>query len=146
MAAEVRSTRVEIRGLVDDDALEREFDAADVALLTQRPDLDEFNVPSRLMTLLARGIPVVAATRPASEVRRLLEDAAAGWLVDPASPEELPVALRRIAADPDDVVRKSAAASAYAAEHFSPEVMTSAFAEVVESVAGGSSRTDGLDR
>jgi colanic acid biosynthesis glycosyl transferase WcaI len=146
VAAEVRSSRVEVRGLVDDAAFERELDAADVALVTQRPDVVEFNVPSRLMTLLARGIPVVAATRPESEVRRLLDETGAGWVVDSRSPDELSTAFERIAAAPDEAAHKSALASAYAQAHFSPDVMAGAFAEVVESVARGRRPADGLDR
>ena len=77
VVSEARSGRVEIRGLVSENELERELDEADIGLITQRPDVFEFNVPSRLMTLLARGIPVLAATRRDSEVRRLLERRAA---------------------------------------------------------------------
>jgi hypothetical protein len=83
---EVRTGRVDMRGLVDDDELEHDLDEAHIGLVTQRPDVVEFNVPSRLMTLLARGIPVLAVTRRDSEVRRLLEASGDGWIVDEIVP------------------------------------------------------------
>jgi colanic acid biosynthesis glycosyl transferase WcaI len=143
---EAASERVEVLGLMSDEALERELDAADVALVTQRPDILEFNVPSRLMTLLARGIPVLAAVRRDSEARRLVEASGAGWIVDAGSPAALPSILAEIAHAPDDVTRRSAAASAFAAEHFSPDAMADAFAGLIESVFARAVRPDGLDR
>jgi colanic acid biosynthesis glycosyl transferase WcaI len=143
---ELRSGRVEMRGLVDDDELEHELDEAQIGLVTQRADVAEFNVPSRLMTLLARGIPVLAATRGDSEVRRLLEASGAGWIVDSDSPGQLSSVLAGIAGAPDEVARKSAAASAFAATHFSPHAVADAFGALLESIVAPDVLADGLNR
>jgi colanic acid biosynthesis glycosyl transferase WcaI len=146
VAREARSGRVEVRGLVDDDDLERELDQADIGLVTQRPNVFEFNVPSRLMTLLARGIPVLAATRRDSEVKRLVEPSGAGWIVDAGSPERFPALLTEISAAPDEVARRSAAASALAVAQFSPGAMADSFAVLLESTVAPSVHPHSLDR
>jgi colanic acid biosynthesis glycosyl transferase WcaI len=137
VAREIRSPRVELRGLVDDAELDRELDAAHVALLTQRPDVVEFNVPSRLMTMTARGLPVVAAARERSEVRRLVEEFDAGWVFDAGDPDALCRRLADIVSQPDELGRRSAAALRLAHARFSPDAMMGAFVDVVESVARG---------
>ncbi len=134
LANEVRSDRVEIRGLVEAAEVDRELAQADLALIGQRPDVSEFNVPSRIMTLMARGIPLVAAVRPDSEVRRIVEEAGAGWTFDAARPEDLPKVLTEAAAAPSQVEQRSAAALRYAQEHFAPDRFVTAFEQVLAGV------------
>lgn len=46
---EIRTDRVQMLGVVDDARLEHELQVADVALVSQRYDGSEFNIPSKLM-------------------------------------------------------------------------------------------------
>jgi colanic acid biosynthesis glycosyl transferase WcaI len=127
----VRTSRVEIKGLVDDAALERELGRAVVGLVTQRDDVTEFNVPSRLMTLMARGIPIVASVRANSEVAYIVERSGGGWVTSlPAFAGTLAAAL----ADPAELARRGTAAQRFAEEWFRPESMCARFEEILDSV------------
>ena len=55
VAAEIRSDRVEMPGLLLEE-LEQEMERATIGLVPQRPDVDEFNLPSKLMNLMSRGV------------------------------------------------------------------------------------------
>jgi len=116
--AEIRTDRVEMLGLVDDDRLEQELRSATIAFVTQKYDGSEFNIPSKLMNFMAYGLPVLAAVNPAGEVARIVENAGAGWVVDSSRPDDLPREIARIVADPADVAAKAAASLAYAQINF----------------------------
>ena len=72
VAAEIRSTRVQMPGLLLDE-LEGEMQRATIGLVPQRPDVDEFNLPSKLMNLMSRGVPVLASVNPQSEIARIVQ-------------------------------------------------------------------------
>lgn len=130
----VRSPRVEMHGLVEDAALERELDRATVGLVTQRDDVTEFNVPSRLMTFMARGIPVIASVRATSEVARIVQSSGGGWVTSlPAFTETLGAAL----AEPAELARRGRAAQDHANRWFEPGSMCARFEAVLNDVVEG---------
>jgi colanic acid biosynthesis glycosyl transferase WcaI len=130
VAAEVRSDRVEMPGLLLDE-LEREMERATIGLVPQRPDVDEFNLPSKLMNLMSRGVPVLASVNPHSEVARIVGESGAGWVVDAADPQGFPLALREILADQAELQRRGAAGLEFARRNFSPEVVATRFEDVL---------------
>jgi colanic acid biosynthesis glycosyl transferase WcaI len=134
VAAEVRSDRVEMPGLLLEE-LEREVERATIGLVPQRPDVDEFNLPSKLMNLMSRGVPVLASVNPRSEVARIVQESGAGWVVDAADPEGFPLALRGIFADRDELERRGAAGLEFARRNFSPEVVAERFENVLYDIA-----------
>ena len=93
-AAEIRSMRVEMPGLLLDE-LEEEMQRATIGLVPQRPDVDEFNLPSKLMNLMSRGVPVLASVNPTSEIARIVHESGAGWVVDAADPDAFPRTIQR---------------------------------------------------
>jgi colanic acid biosynthesis glycosyl transferase WcaI len=127
VAAEVRSGRVELRGLVGDDELERELRTARLGLVTQRYEGTEFNLPSKVMNYMAYGLPVVAAVNPRSEAARLITEAGAGWVVDSSRPDDFPKAVAAAFADPAQLDARGAAGRAYALQRFSPGVFAAEF-------------------
>jgi colanic acid biosynthesis glycosyl transferase WcaI len=137
-APEVRSKigsgRVEMLGLVDDRRLQRELDRANLALVTQRYDGTEFNLPSKLMNFMAQALPMVAVVNPSSEVARLVEESGAGWVVDSSEPQRFPRELATILDRPEELQRRGTAGHAYAARHFSPESFTASFDSVLREV------------
>lgn len=141
--AAIRSDRVEMLGLVSDRWLEDELRRATLGVVSQRPELMEFNLPSKLMNFMAYGIPVVAAVEPNSEVARILESSGAGWVTDSARPERF---AERIAEALDDRAgRKSRgeAAAAYARRNFSPHGIAERFEELLAEVVGSPSPRHG---
>lgn len=95
------------------------FAEADVLLLNQISAVKDTVIPSKLLTYMAAGRPVLAAVNPASEAARLLRDADGGVLVTPDDPEALAAAARWFTtADPDVLAAFSARSRAYAEQHF----------------------------
>lgn len=132
--AQLRTGRVEMLGVVDDDRLEAELLGADVALVTQKHRGTEFNIPSKLMNFMAYGLPVIAAVNPGGEVARLVTESGAGWVVDSGDAGSLPRAMAEIAADRDDVAVRASAARAYAEAHFTQRGFAQRFAATLREV------------
>ena len=134
VAAAITSDRVEMLGLVSDERLEDELRRATLGVVTQRPGITEFNLPSKLMNFMAYGIPVVASVEPRSEVARIVESSGGGWVSDSAQPEQFPERIAAALGDPDDLERRGAAAAAYARREFSPEGSAERFESMLRAV------------
>jgi colanic acid biosynthesis glycosyl transferase WcaI len=63
--------------------------AADLCLVTQQGTVADIVFPSKVITLLAAGRPVVASVNARSEVARVITEAGAGIVVPPEEPEAL---------------------------------------------------------
>jgi colanic acid biosynthesis glycosyl transferase WcaI len=138
--AAAKSDRVEMLGLVDDDVLEAELLDADVAIVTQRHGGVEFNLPSKMMTFMAYGLPVLGVVDPDGEVAQLVADADAGWIVDSSTPERWPAKLAELADSRDEVHAKGEASRAYAERRFLPDTVGDQFEAVLEQIARTTSR------
>jgi colanic acid biosynthesis glycosyl transferase WcaI len=117
-AAQVRTERVEMVGLVAEERLERELRQADVGLVTQHYEGGEFNIPSKLMNYMMYGLPILAAVNPTGEVAALIRESGAGWVVDSRIPDELPREVARLLGRPEEVRERGRTARRYALEHF----------------------------
>ena len=93
--SEIRSDRIEMPGVVDDERLEQELQGATIAFVSQQHEGTEFNIPSKIMNFMAYGLPVLAAVNPGGEVARIVERAGAGWVVDSSQPDVFPRKLAR---------------------------------------------------
>jgi putative colanic acid biosynthesis glycosyltransferase WcaI len=130
----IRSPRVEMIGLAPDDRIVQELRSARLGIVSQRPDLPEFNVPSRLMNLMMFGIPVIAVVRENSEVRRIVDRAGGGWCFPAERPEAFGAAVAQALSDPGELERRGQAAAAFARRHFSIERIAAEFEEVLTRV------------
>jgi colanic acid biosynthesis glycosyl transferase WcaI len=119
--AEIRSDRVSMPGLVSSDELESELRRATLGVVSQRADVAEFNVPSKLMNLMAYGLPVLARARAGSEVEQLVQRSGGGWVVDASRAGEFARTAAAALRDPAERARRGAAGRHFADEHFSPE-------------------------
>ena len=138
--AEIRTDRVKMLGVVDDQRLEEELCGADIAFVSQRYEGSEFNIPSKLMNFMMYGLPVLAAVNPAGEVARIVRDSSTGWVVDSSDPESFPRELARLAHDPEEVRERAAASRRYAEQHFAQDVFAERFNRVLEAVVATSRR------
>jgi colanic acid biosynthesis glycosyl transferase WcaI len=132
--AEVTSDRVEMLGMVSLERLEAELQRAAIGIVSQRADLAEFNVPSKLMNLLSYGIPVVASVRPGSEVERILERSGGGWVTDSARPDDFASAASAALADADERRRRGWAGYEFARQNLMPSVHVERFEQVLRAV------------
>jgi colanic acid biosynthesis glycosyl transferase WcaI len=71
------------------------FSAADVLVLCQLQSVKETVIPSKLLTYMAAGRPIVAGVHKHSEAARVLREAGGGMLVQPESPLALAEAITR---------------------------------------------------
>lgn len=70
--------------------------SADVMLLTLGPRISSSSVPSKLITYLAVGRPVICAASRDSDVAKVVEEARVGVVVPPGDPHALAEAVLRI--------------------------------------------------
>jgi colanic acid biosynthesis glycosyl transferase WcaI len=132
--AEIRSDRVDLLGLVSDDELERELRRATIGLVSQRADIAEFNLPSKMCNLMAYGLPIVAAVRPDSEVARLVRESGAGWVTSEPTDAALGDTLGKALADPDERERRGEIARAFAQRNFDQARIAASFDEALHDV------------
>lgn len=66
---------------------------ADVCLVTQQPGSGALFFPSKLLTILAHGRPVVAVADPGGELDRAIREGGFGWSVPPGRANDLAQAL-----------------------------------------------------
>jgi colanic acid biosynthesis glycosyl transferase WcaI len=70
--------------------------ASDVCLVTQQQAVSAIAFPSKIVTYLAAGRPIVASVDRDCEVARVIEESGAGRVVDAEKPEALWFALREM--------------------------------------------------
>jgi colanic acid biosynthesis glycosyl transferase WcaI len=127
--AEIRSENVELLGLLLGDEMERELRTATLGIVTQRSDILEFNLPSKLMNYMAHSLPVLAVVNPDSECARIVAESGAGWVLDSGRPDQLHRVLHEILSRPGELLARGRAAHAYAERHFAPERVVERFEE-----------------
>jgi colanic acid biosynthesis glycosyl transferase WcaI len=70
--------------------------ASGVCLVTQQQSVSEVAFPSKIVTYLAAGRPVVASVNPDSEVARITRESGAGTVVNAEDPDALLAAIREL--------------------------------------------------
>lgn len=133
-AAEAKSARVQMLGMVDDWRLEQELQGADVGLVSQRYDGSEFNIPSKLMNFMAYGLPVLAAVNPEGEVARLVRESDCGWVVDSSDPAAFLRLLARLTHARPELARRGEAARRFAERHFAQDGFAARFEQTLRSL------------
>ena len=126
-------------------SLESELERATIGLVPQRPDVDEFNLPSKLMNLMSRGVPVLASVSPSSEIARIVRESGAGWVVDAADPDAFPNALQEILPDGEELERRGARGLEFARRNFAPNAVARRFEEVLYDVVPANGDRAGAD-
>lgn len=96
---------VQLLPLLSDADYERLLVAADVALITQAAGTGQFFFPSKLLSVLAAGLPVVAVADDESELAAAVREGGFGEIVKPGAADELAETLSRAAND-RDLLRK----------------------------------------
>lgn len=129
--AKITSPRVQMLGIVDDERLETELQAADIALVSQQYEGAEWNIPSKLMNFMAYGLPVLAAVNPVGEVARIVEEAGAGWVVDSSRPESFPDKVAALVDTPDELAKYGRSGAAYADRYFTQEGFIERFEDLL---------------
>jgi colanic acid biosynthesis glycosyl transferase WcaI len=91
--------------------------ASGVCLVTQQQSVSEIAFPSKIVTYLAAGRPVVASVNPGSEVARITRESGAGTVVNAENPEALLAAIQKLRSS--DLVKLGENARGYASRRWS---------------------------
>lgn len=91
--------------------------AANVMLLTMSARHAFSSVPSKLITYMAVGRPILCSSDPESQIAKLVTDAAIGLVIPPGDPIALAEALIQMSFDRDGLVEKGNRARLYFESH-----------------------------
>ena len=116
--------------------------ASDLALLTQRRLVVESVIPSKLITYMAAGLPVVASVHARSEAARLIRKAECGLVVEPESPGALRDAVAELLADAARREQLAASARAFAEREFDRWTVVARQASILESLTRRRGRSE----
>jgi glycosyltransferase involved in cell wall biosynthesis len=117
------------------DQLRWTYASSDVCLVSLKPGLAGYIVPSKLYPILAAGRPYIAAVEPVSEVAALTQRHRCGVLVDPGDAAQLADAILRLA-DQSHERGAMGTRARVASELFARDRQVAAHAQVIEEVAG----------
>jgi colanic acid biosynthesis glycosyl transferase WcaI len=132
--ARVHSERVHMPGVLYGEQLEPELRSASIGLVSQRADIQEFNLPSKLMNYMAYGVPVIASVNPGCETARIVLESGAGWVTDAQTSSEFASAAAAKLRDPEALKAAGQAGFAYAKENFHPSAVAAKFESVLADV------------
>lgn len=119
--------------------------AADVALVTQMPGTGQVCFPSKLLSVLSAGLPVITTADETSDLARAVHEGGFGVNVPAASPVPLASALEEAATNP--ALLEEWRTRTHWVERFAPESMLAKFEAAVRAVANPErSEEPGLER
>lgn len=113
----------------------------DVLLVLLGRDAGTFAVPSKVLSYLCAGRPLLAAIPAANLAAKVIEESGAGIVVEPDAAHGLVEAARTLLADTELRARLGQAGRAYAERTFDIAAIGDRFEEVIASVAPASSRS-----
>jgi colanic acid biosynthesis glycosyl transferase WcaI len=101
-----------------EDHLSDMFSTADVLLINQLSTVKNTVMPSKLLTYMAAGLPVLAAVNADSQAAELLRVSEGGVIVEPENPMALIEGLKRLMNDKKNREKMGERNRIYAVEHF----------------------------
>ena len=111
--------------------------AADVLVALLEPTAGRFSVPSKVLSYMCAGRPILGAIPPENLAARTIERAGAGVVASPTDEEGFLLAAKQLRNEPDRRESAGARARAYAEATFDTEAIADRFATVID---------DALDR
>ncbi len=112
---------------------QKEFlNACDVGLVSLVKQMWGVSMPSRTYNILAAGKPILALTERDSELARVVEEDAVGWVVPPNEEEILLETILRIYDERETLAEKSANARKSALEKYSLETAVAGYQKVLK--------------
>lgn len=103
---------------------------ADIHLLPQRSGVEDLVMPSKLTNMLASGKPVIATTRPGTQIAAVVSEA--GYIVEPGDLNGLIKAITKLADDPELRLRCGIHGREYAERRLDKnKILSNAFSEYI---------------
>jgi colanic acid biosynthesis glycosyl transferase WcaI len=143
-AAELDLGNVRFLPLLDAGEFRGLMSASNVCLVTQQQSVSEVAFPSKIVTYLAAGRPIVASVNPECEVARITRESGAGMAVDAENPLALLEAIRTLRST--DLRKAGENARAYACSRWSSERVLGQLERSLMTAAGSPVSSPGLER
>ncbi|MGI8710987.1 MAG: glycosyltransferase [Acidimicrobiales bacterium] len=112
------------------------FASADVGLTLLNGDAGVYSVPSKLLSYLCAGRPVVAAVPSVNQAATVIAESGAGIVVAADDADALAAAVTSLLADPTASEEMGRAGREYAESHFDIEDIGDRFVSVIDSTLG----------
>jgi colanic acid biosynthesis glycosyl transferase WcaI len=128
-----RLTNVRLLPLQPADQLCEMYAAADVLLLNQKATVRDAVIPSKLLSYMSSGRPVIAAVHGESEAAHLVRKAECGLIVPPEHPEALVQGITSLRQDTALRQRMAEKGRSYVVTHFSRSYVLSLYDSYFES-------------
>jgi len=130
----ITSDRVEMPGVLYGPELDPVLRSASLGLVSQRADISEFNLPSKIMHYMSYGLPVLASVRTGTETGKIVTQANAGWATDAADPAQFAATAARVLADRPSLAAAGRNAYSFAAAEFDSVAVAARFESVLADV------------
>ncbi|EPX75663.1 hypothetical protein Salmuc_04581 [Salipiger mucosus DSM 16094] len=115
--------------------------AADVLVAMIETEAGEFSVPSKILSYLCAGRPIVLAAPEDNLAAQIVSSTGAGRVVAPGEINGAIAAARDFAADPEAAAHAGAAGRAYAEAHFDLPTVAAAFESIFIPILGNARDT-----
>jgi colanic acid biosynthesis glycosyl transferase WcaI len=137
MAQELMLTNLRFLPLQPLEGLPEQLSAADVLVLTQKETVHDMVLPSKLLTYMAAGRPVVAAVNDESETARYICLASNGIIVEPENPQALADTLIRLTSSSEAARKMGQNGRRFAEENFASSRVLERFIAFLAHVGQG---------
>lgn len=111
--------------------------SADVLVAVIEADAGEFSVPSKVLSYLCAGRPIVLAAPGDNLAARIIRESGAGLVVAPEDKDGFVTAVRSLLSDPEKAAQMGRAARAYAEQNFDLDRVADRFDALLTSVMAG---------
>jgi colanic acid biosynthesis glycosyl transferase WcaI len=108
--------------------------ASDICLATLRKEVKTPVVPSKIMSIMAAGRPLIAGLPLQGDAPKIVEAARCGICIEPENPEALAAAVQTIHTNPQLAKEYSANGRQFVERNYSLEVCTTLFQQAFEKV------------
>ena len=112
------------------------YGAANVLVLPTRGQQSLASMPSKFISYMLAGRPIIAQAMPDSDLARTIEEAGCGWVVPPDQPEELARTILEVMSVPyDELRRRGTAGRDYALGRFTRSACLPRIIQVLDQAA-----------
>lgn len=116
------------------DAYDALLQASDVSLVPLNGDLATPVVPGKLQSIMAAGRPAIQYSNPASDGKRIIEEAECGLFVEAGNVDGLAEGIEHLHDNPDVARSMGKQARSYAEEHFDRRTSTRRYLDILDDI------------
>ena len=116
------------------DRVSKMYASSDLQLMLQKRGLAQSSAPTKILSIMASGRPIIASTDIESEGAALIRKAKAGLVVEPESPAAFADAIQYLADRPDLRDQFGASARQYVVRHYSRQAIAAEYDHLLRQI------------